>query len=178
MRVLRHALAILVLPFAVVVVIPRWLRAAGSDADTSWDATLGVTWLPRVSGLLLIAAGFALFAWCVALFARVGQGTLAPWDPTRRLVAVGPYRHVRNPMITGAATMLIGQALFLGSRLVALWAAAFVLVNHVYFLLFEEPGLAHRFGESYAAYKRVVPRWLPRRRPWSNESSPPRSSEE
>jgi protein-S-isoprenylcysteine O-methyltransferase Ste14 len=171
MRILRHALAILVLPFVVVVVVPTWLRRTRSHVDTSWDATRAVTWLPRLGGVLLFAAGFALFAWCVALFARVGQGTLAPWDPTRRLVAVGPYRHVRNPMISGVAAMLAGEALLLGSRVLALWAAAFVLLNHVYFLLVEEPGLDRRFDESYAAYKRAVPRWLPRRRAWNGGSS-------
>jgi protein-S-isoprenylcysteine O-methyltransferase Ste14 len=107
-------------------------------------------------------AGFALFAWCVALFARVGRGTLAPWDPTRALVAVGPYRYVRNPMITGVATMLAGEALFWRSGAVAVWAAAFVVINHLYFILSEEPGLERRFGEPYREYRRTVPRWIPR----------------
>ena len=102
----------------------------------------------------------------MSLFARVGQGTLAPWDPTRRLVAVGPYRHVRNPMISGVAGMLLGEALAFGSWVVAGWALAFVLVNHIYFVVSEEPGLARRFGESYATYRANVPRWLPRWTPW------------
>lgn len=112
-------------------------------------------------------AGFGLFAWCVGLFARVGRGTLAPWDPTRRMVAVGPYRHVRNPMITGVVAMLVGEALLSGSRVLGGWAASFVLLNHVYFLLLEEPGLTRRFGPSYQAYKTAVPRWLPRVAPWT-----------
>ncbi len=111
--------------------------------------------------------GFVFFAWSVTLFTRVGRGTLAPWDPTRRLVAVGPYRHVRNPMISGVALMLSGEALFFGSRSVTLWAATFLLANHVYFVLLEEPGLEERFGEEYRAYKAHVPRWIPRLRPWT-----------
>jgi protein-S-isoprenylcysteine O-methyltransferase Ste14 len=59
------------------------------------------SWPRAVTGVALFAAGFLLFAWCVTLFARIGRGTLAPWDPTRSLVAAGPYRHIRNPMITG-----------------------------------------------------------------------------
>jgi protein-S-isoprenylcysteine O-methyltransferase Ste14 len=112
-------------------------------------------------GMVIFAFGFALFAWCVSLFARVGRGTLAPWDPTQRLVAVGPYRYVRNPMISGVAMMLGGEALLSGSWLIAGWCVVFVLVNHAYFVFSEEPGLVRRFGASYDEYRRAVPRWLP-----------------
>jgi protein-S-isoprenylcysteine O-methyltransferase Ste14 len=115
------------------------------------------------------AGGLALFGWCVSLFARVGQGTLAPWDPTRNLVAVGPYRYVRNPMISAVVLMLIGQALYLGSSAIGIWAFIFVCINHVYFVLSEEPGLEERFGEPYRVYKANVPRWLPRLKPWSGK---------
>jgi protein-S-isoprenylcysteine O-methyltransferase Ste14 len=161
LTLLRHLLAILLLPFVVVVVVPRWLLTAWAGPDTRW-ASGALAWLPRTAGVALFLVGFALFAWCVALFARVGRGTLAPWDPTRALVAVGPYRYVRNPMISGVAAMLAGQALCWGSWLVAAWAALFVLVNHVYFVAVEEPGLAQRFGDGYRAYRARVPRWLPR----------------
>jgi protein-S-isoprenylcysteine O-methyltransferase Ste14 len=118
----------------------------------------------RVLGSAVGVAGLVLFTWCVALFARVGKGTLAPWDPTRQLVATGPYRYVRNPMILAVATMLAGQALFFGSAALAAWCAVFVIVNHVYFPAVEEPGLERRFGEPYREYQRRVPRWLPRSR--------------
>jgi protein-S-isoprenylcysteine O-methyltransferase Ste14 len=115
----------------------------------------------------LLVAGLVFFAWCVGLFARVGRGTLAPWDPTRRLVVVGPYRHVRNPMISGVALMLLGEAVLWGSGAVGLWAAGFLLINHLYFLLLEEPGLERRFGPDYRIYKANVPRWIPRLQPWT-----------
>jgi protein-S-isoprenylcysteine O-methyltransferase Ste14 len=156
----RHVLAILLLPFGVVVVVPALLlQRYGHGA---WGSNPAAAWLPLLGGGLLFLCGFALFAWCVALFAHVGRGTLAPWDPTRNLVAVGPYRHVRNPMITGVATMLAGEALLQRSVALAIWFGAFVVLNHVYFLVSEEPGLEQRFGESYLRYKASVPRWLPR----------------
>ena len=48
-------------------------------------------------------------------------------------------------MITGVAAMLLGEALFFGSPLMALWAVLFIAINHTYFVLSEEPGLAQRF---------------------------------
>lgn len=168
MTVLRHLLSILLLPFTVVVVVP-WalLRTDAADALRWADMGTWGGWTSAAAGAGVFAAGFALFAWCVALFARVGRGTLAPWDPTRRLVAVGPYRHVRNPMISGVALMLAGQALFWRTGVLALWLGAFFLINHTYFLLSEEPGLERRFGPGYREYRANVPRWLPRIRPWT-----------
>lgn len=159
---LRHLLSILLLPVMAVVVMPWWLLHAFTDLNTRWtDGSITAT-IARVLAAAVLVIGVALFSWCVTLFARVGQGTLAPWDPTRHIVAIGPYRFVRNPMITGVALMLIGEALFTGSRLLGAWAALFIAINHVYFILSEEPGLERRFGASYEAYRGAVPRWVPR----------------
>jgi protein-S-isoprenylcysteine O-methyltransferase Ste14 len=166
--ILRHLLSILLLPFMVTVMVPRWLL--GTDAAAfGWGGASAADWLSRGAGAVVFAIGFALFAWCVLLFARVGQGTLAPWDPTQRLVAVGPYRHVRNPMISGVLLILVGEALLWRSGALALWAGAFLLINHTYFLLSEEPGMEKRFGESYRIYRSHVPRWIPRMKPWAGE---------
>jgi protein-S-isoprenylcysteine O-methyltransferase Ste14 len=162
LTVVRHLMAILALPFLVVVVVPYGLLNRFAAVDTRWNDGSPLGWLSRLAGVVLFMAGLGLFGWCVSLFARVGRGTLAPWDPTRNLVAVGPYRFVRNPMISGVALMLAGQAVFWGSWIMGLWAGFFVLVNHLYFVLSEEPGLERRFGESYRIYKASVPRWLPR----------------
>ena len=165
--VLRHLLALLLLPGIVVIVVPMWIRQAGVSGDSRWAGGTLSSWVARTAAVILVVAGLSLVSWCVSLFARIGQGTLAPWDPTRRLVAVGPYRHVRNPMITGVVLLLTAQALWSGSWKLAAWACAFVAINHFYFLLVEEPGLAARFGGAYLEYKAHVPRWLPRRAPWN-----------
>jgi protein-S-isoprenylcysteine O-methyltransferase Ste14 len=161
---LRHLLSIALLPFVVVVLVPRALLARDALKAAAPSAALLVS--GRIAGALVFAAGFALFVWCVLLFARVGRGTLAPWDPTRRLVVVGPYRHVRNPMITAVGTMLAGETLFFHSARIGAWLLLFVAINHAFFLLIEEPGLLKRFGEEYERYRAAVPRWLPRRAGW------------
>ena len=74
------------------------------------------------------------------LFARVGKGTLAPWDATQRLVVVGPYRYVRNPMISGVLAILLGETLAFWSAPLLAWFAAVFAVNAIYMPLVEEPG--------------------------------------
>jgi protein-S-isoprenylcysteine O-methyltransferase Ste14 len=152
----RHVAAILLLPFMATVVVPALLE---------WNAEVDFGPLFAL-GVLLVAVGLLLFVTTVALFARIGQGTLAPWDPTSKLVVRGPYRHVRNPMISGVLFVLLGDAALLGSPALLIWATAFLAVNAVYMPLVEEPGLKRRFGEDYETYAANVPRWLPRLRPW------------
>jgi protein-S-isoprenylcysteine O-methyltransferase Ste14 len=94
--ILRHLLAILLLPFVVVVIVPYWLLTT-FPVGALWAAIPVLAWGSRLLGTVLSLCGLILFAWCVSLFARVGQGTLAPWDPAQALVAVGPYRYMRNP---------------------------------------------------------------------------------
>ena len=124
-----------------------------------------------VLGVPFGVGGFALWLWTVRLFARIGRGTLAPWDPTERLVVEGPYAHARNPMITGVVAVLLGEALILGSVAVLVFAAGFVVVNHVFFLAYEEPSMERRFGDDYRRYKDDVPRWIPRRTAWRPTAS-------
>jgi protein-S-isoprenylcysteine O-methyltransferase Ste14 len=166
--ILRHILSILILPFVFVVVVPYWLLSA--FASGGWNNHSFLVLLILLAGVAIALVGLALFTWCITLFARIGQGTLAPWDPTRKLVAAGPYQYVRNPMIFGVLLILIGQALFWSSIALALWAALFFSINHVYFIMSEEPGLEMRFGESYRLYKMNVPRWIPRLKPWISEA--------
>ncbi len=158
----RHARAIALLPGTVTVVVPAVLLAKG---EWGFDA------LRVVAGVPLLCTGFALWLWTVRLFARIGRGTLAPWDPTERLVVEGPYAHVRNPMITGVLAVLVGEALSFGSTAIAIWAAAFAAINHVFFLAYEEPSVERRFGDEYRLYKENVPRWIPRRTPWRPTAS-------
>jgi protein-S-isoprenylcysteine O-methyltransferase Ste14 len=109
----------------------------------------------------LIGAGLVLLCLTISIFVKMGNGTLAPWSPSSKLMVSGVYGHVRNPMITGVFLILIGETIILGSFAVAVWAILFVLVNLIYIPLIEEPELAERFGDEYLVYKENVPRWIP-----------------
>jgi protein-S-isoprenylcysteine O-methyltransferase Ste14 len=160
-------LAILLLPGVVAVVVPAAIVWWADDVNVGWGLPAGLAWMPVAAGLALLCLGLALVAWTVWLFATVGRGTLAPWDPTTELVVHGPYRHVRNPMISGVVFVVAGEAALLGSPWLLLWCAAVFAVNAIYLPLVEEPGLVHHFGKAYERYRANVPRWIPRRRGWS-----------
>lgn len=139
----------------VLILLPRWvLRAAGGVLQEPTPATITI-------GGLVFLAGAALVLACVATFAVIGRGTPAPFDPPRRLVIRGPYKHVRNPMYVGAFTALIGAAVFYRSVVLGLFALGFLLVTHLFVTLYEEPILSRKFGDDYVAYRASVPRWLP-----------------
>lgn len=117
-------------------------------------------------GSLLIVAGVGVLLHAFARFALEGSGTPAPVAPTERLVVGGAYRYVRNPMYLAVLAIILGQALLFASWTVAFyavlaWAATFAFVR-----LYEEPTLARRYGDQYAAYCRAVPGWVPRLTPW------------
>ena len=167
----RQVKAIGLLPGMVTVVIPAAIVAIGG-AEVGWGLDGVWSALPVIGGTAAILAGLALWYATVRLFAREGEGTLAPWDPTQRLVLAGPYRYVRNPMITGVLLVLLGEAALLGSPGILAWAAIFFAINAVWFPLVEEPGLRRRFGPEYDEYRRQVPRWVPRTRPWPPRTAP------
>lgn len=153
--------AILILPFNATVTVPAlllWLTrpvtVASVDTLRFWGAF----------GLLVL--GLFLFVSTVRLFARIGKGSLAPWEPPKRLVVAGPYRYLRHPMITGVTCTLMAETLLFGSWPLSAWTAMFALLNAFYLPLKEETDLIGRFGDDYRVYRRHVPRWLPRLTPW------------
>lgn len=171
MSILKHIRAVLLLPVMVTVVIPTILIYWTGRVNVGWSMVLPFNLLPIIFGLVLICLGLALMVRTIRLFATTGRGTLAPWDPTEKLVVRDVYRHVRNPMISGVFCVLLGEAVVLGAPPVLYWFVMFVIVNAIYMPLVEERGLLRRFGEEYKAYKRHVPRWMPRLRPWNGELS-------
>ena len=150
----------------VTIVIPALIVWRGGGVELGFGLPAPFDVVAAVAGAALIAGGVALWYRTVTLFSRIGKGTLAPWDPTSRLVVAGPYRHMRNPMITGVVAVLLGEATLLGSPGLCVWAGVFFVVNAIWFPLGEEPGLERRFGDDYREYMRHVPRWIPRVRPW------------
>jgi protein-S-isoprenylcysteine O-methyltransferase Ste14 len=127
---------------------------------TRWHAGEQLLWW-RLLGGGAIALGLLLVLEPTARFALEGRGTPAPWAPPERFVVHGLYRFSRNPMYVGVLTLIVGQALLLGRRILLAWALAAWLIFQFFLVLHEEPGLRRRFGAAYEDYCRRVPRWLP-----------------
>ncbi|WP_406176690.1 methyltransferase family protein [Streptomyces sp. NBC_00996] len=144
-------------PGTVAVLLPWWL--------TGWRA--GHWWGPvRVLGLVPLAAGAVVLLFAFARFVVEGLGTPAPVAPTEHLVVGGLYRHVRNPMYVAVVARIAGQSLLLARPVLLVYGAVAGLVMAAFARWYEEPELIDRFGAEYERYRRAVPGWLPRLRPW------------
>ena len=146
------------------------LHFFGMNTFDLWNSAPITRILLPLTGIVLVSVGLTLMVATIRLFVTIGKGTLAPWNPTQKLVVQGVYRHVRNPMISGVFFVLLGEAVGTGSLPLYGWAVFFIVINMFYMPLVEEPGLGKRFGKDYEEYRRNVPRWIPRVNGWE----PPR----
>ncbi len=163
--VLSHLAAILALPFNVTVVIPALLLYFFSF-HIGWGLLPILMVTVVFVGGIMVAAGLFLLVTTIKQFARQGKGTLAPWDPPKKLVIEGSYRYSRNPMISGVSIVLLGEVIIFGSIPLLIWFLYFTITNNIYIIKREEPLLEKQFGDEYLEYKRNVPRIIPRSKTW------------
>ena len=140
--------------------LPQWL---GFRVETAGAARL--RWLAAIPSVL----GFAVALRCIWDFGWTGRGTPVPIAPPQKLVVVGFYRYVRNPMYVGFAFGWIGLWIIFGhANPVAIMSVATVALGiHLFVLLYEEPTLRKKFGDDYVEYCRNVRRWWPRLHAWN-----------
>jgi protein-S-isoprenylcysteine O-methyltransferase Ste14 len=153
----RNLIFTLVVPGCGAVYIPWWILRRGHGAHTpvAWQASV------------VIGIGVVLYFSCLWVYVSVGRGTPGPWDAPRRFVAAGPYRWVRNPMYISALLVVLGEAWLFLSLPLLVYAGTLAAFFHLFVIGYEEPTLSRTFGETYEAYGRIVPRWIPRARPWT-----------
>lgn len=137
-------------------------------ALTGWEAGDAPGWAPplRLAGAVDVGACAVVLVQAFVRFVREGRGTPAPIAPTERLVVGGLYRYVRNPMYVAVVGAILGQALLLWRPVLVAYAALAGAGMAAFVRWHEEPLLAARYGEQYLAYRRAVPGWVPRLRPW------------
>lgn len=124
--------------------VPRW----------SWPGR-------RALGAGLFVVGSAAGLTSAWVMATIGRGTPVPFDAARRLVVVGPYRVVRNPMAVSAIVQLLGVAAAYGSAACVGLAIGGGVLWHVVIRPPEEQYLAATFGSAYDRYRSAVPLWRP-----------------
>jgi protein-S-isoprenylcysteine O-methyltransferase Ste14 len=155
MLALRSLFFTIVVPGTVTVLLPYLIVSRrGTSPVPPWTAL-------HIAGLVLMVVGAAILLRCIWDFAAKGRGTLAPIDPPKQLVVQGLYRYVRNPMYLGVWVLLMGETVFFRSIALLQYTVGWFIIVHLFVVLYEEPALRHRFGESYERYRRSVHRWLP-----------------
>jgi len=162
---LRSLLFLILIPGTVAGYIPLRILRASSQL-----------FIPPLSISFALAAGLALLGICVLLvcvwdFFEAGRGTLAPFDPPRRLVVRGLYRFTRNPMYNGVILLLLGEVWFFHSTTLLRYTLVMFVIFHLMVVVYEEPALEAQFGDSYRAYRVAVPRWGFTVRPFAGQRS-------
>ena len=140
--------------------LPQWLGFTVEMAGVArWR------WLAAIPSTL----GFAVALRCIWDFGWTGRGTPAPIAPPQRLVVVGMYRYVRNPMYLGFAAGWIGLWIIFGraNAIVIAAVAAVALGIHLFVMFYEEPTLRRKFDGEYEEYCGNVRRWWPRLHAWN-----------
>jgi protein-S-isoprenylcysteine O-methyltransferase Ste14 len=166
MKNMRHLVPILVLPFNVLISIPAIILTSTGGIYPRWGNKSHEMAFWSL-GIIFVILGLGMIISTIRLFHTAGKGTLAPWDPPQVFVAAGIYRYTRNPMISGGLLTLLGEVLLFGSVYILCWWVIFFTVKTAYFIFHEEPELEKRFGQKYLEYKKNVPRWVPRFKPWN-----------
>jgi len=148
-----------VAPCVVAGLVP-WLL-------TDWETGQLLPVWARFVGGVVAGIGAVALVHSFIRFVVEGIGTPAPVAPTEKLVVGGLYRHVRNPMYLAVAATIIGQGLLLSRPVLFGYGLLVGLAMAIFVKLYEEPVLLDQFGSEYEEYRRSVPGWLPRLRPWS-----------
>jgi protein-S-isoprenylcysteine O-methyltransferase Ste14 len=159
--VIGSLLWLVVAPGAITVLFP-WLLS-NWEVRPAFFGGPAFRWL----GWLLILLGLSVLLDAFVRFTLYGRGTPAPYMLTERLVITGSYRHVRNPMYIAIVSIVVGEAVILGQRVLLLYAFVLWMSFQIFVLSYEEPSLRRRYGEQYDKYCTAVRRWWPRVRPWS-----------
>jgi len=148
----------------ILVVVPYGFDRLGETAypraENPW---LRPGPVQKSFGVLLSVGGLICYLVCSLWLVIVGKGPFVEFDPPKEFVATGPYRWMRNPVAAFLIVTVLGEAVFFGSvGIFSLFLLGLPLAQ-LQVTRVEEPRLSKRFGETYIAYCKRVPRWWPKR---------------
>lgn len=135
-----------------------------STLEARWGLAVGFPAALSSVGWMLFLAASALGVWSALAMNVRGDGTPLPAAMANRLVIVGPYRYVRNPMALSGIVQGAAVGLMLSSWLVVLYAVLGSLLWNFAIRPLEEADLEARFGDEFRRYRDTVRCWLPRLR--------------
>ncbi len=124
-----------------------------------WTVALLPPSVARVVGLVVFVCAGTLAHFAHLAMQRVGTNVL-PTQPTLALATDGPFRITRNPLYVAAIGVYVGVMLWVNSLALLILLVPMFAVLHWGIVRREEHYLEEKFGASYLAYKRLVPRWF------------------
>ncbi len=124
----------------------------------------------RYLGVIPIILGIIIYFGCAGSFVFEGKGTPVPFTPTKKLIVTGLYRFVRNPMYIAGVCILAGEALLFQSIGIFIYCLIMFGIFNIHVFM-EETFLASKFGVAYENYRKQVPRWIPRLKPYRDDAS-------
>ena len=131
-------------------------------AERRWELALVFPPVARPVGVILFLLAGALGVVSAISMSTKGHGTPLPSAMPNRLVVVGPYRWIRNPMAVAGITQGAAVGLLLSSWLVIVYAVAGSVMWNYAVRPIEESDLEARFGNDFRKYRETVRCWLPR----------------
>ena len=105
--------------------------------------------------------GTFLITYAVYVLFRYSGASGVPGDPTKRIVEIGPYQWMRNPIYAGDILLLFGVSFYARSFILLMAAIISIPLFHLFVCFVEEPGTEKRLGDEYLDYKQRIPRWFP-----------------
>jgi protein-S-isoprenylcysteine O-methyltransferase Ste14 len=149
----KNLLFTILIPGTVAVYVP--LLISHGKIITSYPLLL-------MTGMVLLAAGAVVYLRTVWDFAIAGKGTPLPIDAPKKLVVIGLYRYMRNPMYVGVLMVILGWTIIFTDWWLMIYGLGVWIVVHLFITAYEEPRLQQLFGTEYENYRRSVGRWIPR----------------
>ncbi len=145
-----------------------WLKSTSTRTFIVYPVLIVALELALTGGHLpFVPWGVPLLLWGYGQYLLVGRyrtqmggGGPGLATPPDRIVEVGPYRYLRNPMYLGHLIFMAGLAITFQS-LAAVALLAFHMVWFHLRVLEDEKHLEQIFGNAYIDYKSRVKRWIP-----------------
>ncbi|MFX0095096.1 MAG: methyltransferase family protein [Candidatus Hodarchaeota archaeon] len=160
------------------MIIPAIILLVTRDISIGWNLNFPINLILIFIGCCSACFGFWLMIRTSLLLVNIGKGTTSPFAPPEILVVTDIYQYVRNPMMIGVLFTVLGEIIIFGSLFLFGYLLICFVILHIAFLIYEEPELIKRFEDDYRLYKKNVPRWIPRLKPWTELSKKRPSTKE
>lgn len=144
----RHRFWVTRLFCVSIIILPYLLSSSYWHHSSSW-----ITHLLAPLGIVLAAVGALGRVWCSSYISG---------NKNARLVMVGPYALMRNPLYVFSYVGGLGIAITTETLLIPLLFTCWFFWYHQRVVAGEEQFLMQRFGDVFTAYLQRTPRFFPR----------------